>query len=93
LLFRNQDRDRTVRDVYNDLKEKWGINKLRDELRELAHQTKLTERRDKTSAFVYHLPEKQPIKNILHHFIGDSRKDGETTNNSSGTQDRDDEFH
>jgi RecA-family ATPase len=77
LLFRHDSKERTVREVYNDMREKWGIIKVRDELRELAHQGKLLERREKNNAFIYRLPDKASVKDFLHHFTGESKDNNE----------------
>jgi AAA domain len=58
LMFRHDVRNRKVREVYNDLKEQHGVVRIRKELRVLACQGKLIERREKSTAFVYRLPEK-----------------------------------
>ena len=76
LLFSHDGKDRTVREIYNDMREKWGMIKVRDELRELAHQNKLSERKEKTNAFVYRLPEKTTVKNFMHH-LGSDKKEKE----------------
>jgi hypothetical protein len=76
LVFSHDGKDRTVRELHNDMREKWGMNKVRDELRELAHQNKLAERKEKTNAFVYRLPEKTTVKNFMHH-LGSDKKEKE----------------
>jgi hypothetical protein len=61
LIFRHDVRNRTVREVYNDLKEQHGVVRIRKELRVLARQGKLFECREKSNAFVYRLPEKADL--------------------------------